>query len=90
MIIDIFAVILLVYGINSFSSAFDANIVNLTCIIKASKKTNYLSMDPHNSKKPYAIIQFDEANEKGKLCIDLVLKKWLITRGKKKYVQIST
>jgi len=40
-------------------------------------------MDPHNSKELYAIVQFDGANEKRKLCIDLVLKKWFITRCKK-------
>ncbi|XP_071634991.1 uncharacterized protein [Temnothorax longispinosus] len=41
------------------------------------------SLDPRNPKEPYAIVQFDDIDEEGKLCIDLVLKKWFITRGNK-------
>lgn len=73
---------ILVYGINSFFSAFNANTVNLTLIIKSKTMANNPSLNPQNSKEPYAIVQF-EGTEKGKLCIDLVLKKWFTTRGKK-------
>ncbi|KAL0116460.1 hypothetical protein PUN28_009841 [Cardiocondyla obscurior] len=37
----------------------------------------------HHCNKPYAIVQFEELDKEGKLCIDLVLKKWLTKRGKK-------
>lgn len=83
-VIDIIAVILLVYGINRFFSAFNASIINnLTSTIKTSKMANYSSLDPQNPKDPYTIVQFEGTDEKGKLCIDLVLKKWFTTRGKK-------
>lgn len=43
-----------------------------------------LFMDSQNSKEPYAVVQFDGADEEGRLCIDLVLKKWFTTSGRKK------
>ncbi|KMQ90723.1 hydroxyacylglutathione hydrolase 3 [Lasius niger] len=45
---------------------------------------NNPSLDPQNLKEPYAIVQCKETDEEGKLYIDLVLKKWFTTRGKKK------